>query len=137
MTTLANVTVLLLLVIYNMVIVAALKLRREPATEQGTVYHAPFPLLLVGLVGNTVLAVYVVVDDWTSLLWCGGLIGVGIDDGNTRVTRGTELRVKRDLREQLHGITETSAEHPRHVRAAALTEDVVGMYLPAVGTRRH
>jgi len=77
-TTLAAVTVLLLLVIYDMVIIAALKLRRDPATEQGTVYHAPVPLLVVGLVGNTVLAVYVVVDDWTSLLWCGGLIGVGL-----------------------------------------------------------
>lgn len=35
-------------------------------------------MTVVGLAGNAVLAVYVVVDDWTSLLWCGGLIGVGL-----------------------------------------------------------
>ncbi len=77
-TTLANVTVLLLLVIYDLVIISALKLRGDPDTGTGATFRAPTPLLAVGLVGNLVLAVYVVVDDWTSLLWCGGLVGVGL-----------------------------------------------------------
>lgn len=77
-TTLANVTVLLLLVIYDLVIISALKLRGDADTGTGSTFRAPTPLLAVGLVGNLVLAVYVVVDDWTSLLWCGGLVGVGL-----------------------------------------------------------
>ncbi|MGP3376944.1 hypothetical protein, partial [Escherichia coli] len=77
-TTLANVTVLLLLVIYDLVIISALKLRGDADTGSGSTFKAPTALLAVGLLGNVVLAVYVVVDDWTSLLWCGGLVGVGL-----------------------------------------------------------
>jgi amino acid transporter len=77
-TTLANVTVLLLLVIYDLVIFSALKLRGDADGGSGSTFRAPTPLLFVGVAGNLVLAIYVVVDDWTSLLWCGGLIGVGL-----------------------------------------------------------
>ncbi len=77
-TTLANVTVLLLLVIYDLVIISALKLRGDADSGSGSTFKAPTALLAVGLVGNLVLAAYVVVDDWTSLLWCGGLVGVGL-----------------------------------------------------------
>lgn len=58
---LAAVTVVLLLVVYVMVIVSALKLRGRD--EMPETYHAPTPLLLLGLVGNLVLLGWVVYDD--------------------------------------------------------------------------
>ncbi|WP_139977710.1 APC family permease [Nocardioides litoris] len=74
-TTLADVTVLLLLAVYSMVIAATFALRgRDEGPE---VYHAPRPVLVLGLVGNLAVAVYMVVADWTSLLWVGGLLAVG------------------------------------------------------------
>jgi amino acid transporter len=74
-TTLADVTVLLLLVVYSMVIAATFRLRGHD--ERDGVYRAPTVLLVLGLVGNVAVAAYMVVDDWTSLLWCGGLVGIG------------------------------------------------------------
>lgn len=74
-TTLANVTVVFLLFIYALVIVSALKLRGHD--EQGENFHANTALLYVGLVGNVVLLVYVIVDDPSSLLWVLGLLAVG------------------------------------------------------------
>lgn len=74
-TTLANVTVVFLLFIYALVIVAALKLRGKD--EHGDTYRANTPLLYVGLVGNAVLLVYVIVDDPSSLLWVSGLLAIG------------------------------------------------------------
>ena len=73
---LATVTVVLLLSVYVMVIVSALKLRGTDETAES--YRAPTALLLAGLVGNLVLLGYVAYDDPTSLLWCAGLIGVGV-----------------------------------------------------------
>ncbi|PSL39174.1 amino acid/polyamine/organocation transporter (APC superfamily) [Labedella gwakjiensis] len=75
-TTLANVTVVFLLFIYGLVIVAALKLRGKD--EHGESFRANTPLLYVGLLGNAVLLVYVVVDDPSSLLWVAGLLAVGV-----------------------------------------------------------
>ncbi|MEO9324520.1 APC family permease [Nocardioides sp. C4-1] len=74
-TKLADVTVLLLLVVYTMVILATFKLRGRD--DDGDTYRAPSVLLVLGVVGNVAVAVYMVVDDWTSLLWCGGLVAVG------------------------------------------------------------
>jgi amino acid transporter len=72
---LATVTVVLLLFIYALVIVSALKLRGQD--EGPDTYRAPTPLLLVGLLGNVVLLGYVVVDDPASLIWCGALLALG------------------------------------------------------------
>ncbi|MBM9460015.1 APC family permease [Nocardioides sp. zg-536] len=72
---LATVTVVLLLFIYFLVILAALKLTGQDESEQ--TFTAPRPLLYVGLLGNVMLLVYVVVDDPTSVIWCAGLLAVG------------------------------------------------------------
>jgi amino acid transporter len=72
---LATVTVVLLLFIYALVIVSALKLRGQDDRED--TYRASTPLLLVGLVGNVVLLGYVVYDDPASLIWCGALLALG------------------------------------------------------------
>jgi amino acid transporter len=72
---LATVTVVLLLFIYALVIVSALKLRGQD--EGPDTYRAPTPLLLVGLLGNVLLLGYVVVDDPASLIWCGALLALG------------------------------------------------------------
>ncbi len=75
-TKLADVTVLLLLVVYSMVILAAFRLRGRDEGPQ--TFRASRPLLVVGLAGNAAVAAYMVIDDWTSLLWCAGLLGVGL-----------------------------------------------------------
>jgi amino acid transporter len=72
---LATVTVVLLLFIYFLVITAALKLSGTDESDQ--TFHAPRALLYLGLVGNAVLLVYVVVDDPTSVVWCAGLLAIG------------------------------------------------------------
>ncbi|WP_051485717.1 APC family permease [Nocardioides sp. J54] len=72
---LATVTVVLLLFIYFLVILAALKLSGQDVTDQ--TFRAPRPLLYVGLIGNIVLLGYVVVDDPTSVVWCAGLLAIG------------------------------------------------------------
>jgi amino acid transporter len=73
---LATVTVVLLLVVYVMVILSALKLRGTDEREHA--YRAPTVLLGAGLVGNLVLLGWVVYDDPASLLWCGSLIAIGV-----------------------------------------------------------
>ena len=73
---LATVTVVFLVFIYALVIVSALKLRGQDETPD--TYRASTPLLCLGLAGNAVLLVYVVVDDPTSLLWAAGLLAVGL-----------------------------------------------------------
>lgn len=72
---LATVTVVLLLFIYALVIAAAMKLTGSDETDK--TFHAPRWLLAIGLVGNAVLLVYVVVDDPTAVIWCAGLLAVG------------------------------------------------------------
>lgn len=72
---LATVTVALTLFIYMLVIGAALKLKGVDETNK--TFKAPTWLLGLGIVGNLVLLVYVIVTDPTSLLWCAGLIAVG------------------------------------------------------------
>jgi len=73
---LATVTVVLILVVYAMVIVAALVLRGTDETPQ--TFRAPTPLLVLGLLGNLMLLGYVVIDDPGSLGWCASLLGVGV-----------------------------------------------------------
>lgn len=73
---LATVTVVFLLAIYALVIVTALKLRGDDEHER--TFRANTPLLYVGLVGNIAILAWTVYDDPTSLLWCAGLIAVGV-----------------------------------------------------------
>jgi len=73
---LALVTVVFLLFIYALVIVSCLKLRGHDEDERA--FRANTPLLLVGLVGNLAILGWSVYDDPTSLLWCAGLVGVGV-----------------------------------------------------------
>ncbi len=73
--TLANVTVVFLLFIYALVIVSALKLRGTEERED--TYRANTPLLWVGIAGNVILLLYVIVDDPSSLLWVAGLLALG------------------------------------------------------------
>ena len=73
---LALVTVLFLLFIYMLVIVSALKLRGRDETED--TYRANTPLLFVGLVGNAAILAWSVYDDPAALLWCAGLLAVGV-----------------------------------------------------------
>jgi amino acid transporter len=73
---LATVTVVLLLAIYAIVIVACLKLRGRD--EEHPFFRANTPLLFVGLVGNLAILYFTVYDDPHSLIWCAGLLGVGL-----------------------------------------------------------
>jgi len=73
---LALVTVVFLLVIYALVIVACLKLRGQDEDER--TFHASTPLLVVGLLGNLAILGFSIYDDPSSLLWCAGLVAVGV-----------------------------------------------------------
>ena len=73
---LALVTVLFLLFIYGLVIVACLKLRGQDEDER--TFRASTPLLLVGLAGNMAILGWSVYDDPVALLWCAGLVAVGV-----------------------------------------------------------
>lgn len=73
---LATVTVVFLLFIYCLVILAALKLSGHDETDK--TFRAPRWLLVPGLLANAVLLWYVIDDDPSSLLWCGGLVAVGV-----------------------------------------------------------
>ncbi len=73
---LAAVTVVLLLVVYAGVIISCLKLRGTGETDD--TFRAPTALLYVGLVGNVMLLYYVISTDPASLVWCAGLVAVGL-----------------------------------------------------------
>ncbi len=73
---LALVTVVFLLFIYALVIVSCLKLRGQDEDERA--FRANTPLLLLGLVGNVAILAWSIYDDPTSLLWCAGLLAVGV-----------------------------------------------------------
>ena len=73
---LALVTVVFLLFIYALVIVACLKLRGQDEDER--TFRANTPLLLVGLVGNLAILGFSLYDDPTSLIWCAGLVALGV-----------------------------------------------------------
>jgi amino acid transporter len=73
---LALVTVVFLLVIYALVIVACLKLRGQDEDER--TFRANTPLLLLGLVGNLAILYFSIYDDPSSLIWCAGLVAVGV-----------------------------------------------------------
>ncbi len=69
-------TVVFLLLIYALVIVSCLKLRGRDEDER--TFRANTPLLLVGLVGNLAILGFSIYDDPSSLIWCAGLIAVGV-----------------------------------------------------------
>ncbi|GAA5115605.1 APC family permease [Alloalcanivorax gelatiniphagus] len=73
---LATVTVVFLLAIYALVIVTCLKLRGRDEDERA--FRANTPLLVVGLLGNLAILYYAVYDDPHSLIWCAGLLAVGV-----------------------------------------------------------
>ncbi len=73
---LSIVTVLFLLFIYALVIISCLKLRGHDEDERS--FRANTPLLLVGLLGNAAIFGWSVYDDPTALIWCAGLIAVGV-----------------------------------------------------------
>ncbi|SDE24994.1 APC family permease [Auraticoccus monumenti] len=73
---LATVTVVFLLFIYALVIISALKMRGHDETDQ--TYRAPTVALYIGILGNALLLVYVVVTDPASLIWVGGLLALGL-----------------------------------------------------------
>ena len=72
---LATVTVVFL-AIYALVIVTCLKLRGRD--EENAFFRANTPLLFVGLVGNLAILYSPIYDDPHSLIWCAGLLGVGL-----------------------------------------------------------
>ena len=74
--TLALVTVVFLLAIYALVIVTCLKLRGRDEDER--TFRANTPLLFVGLIGNLAILGFSIYDDPSSLLWCAGLLAVGV-----------------------------------------------------------
>ena len=69
-------TVVFLLAIYALVIVTCLKLRGQDEDERA--FRANTPLLVVGLLGNLAILYYAIYDDPTSLIWCAGLLAVGV-----------------------------------------------------------
>jgi amino acid transporter len=73
---LATVTVVLLLVIYTMVIVACLRLGTTDVDSDH--YRAPRWALGLGILGNLAVLAYTVIDDPASLVWCAGLVAVGV-----------------------------------------------------------
>lgn len=72
---LVSVTVVFTLFIYGLVIVSALKLRKEGEVE-GT-FRPPLALMITGIVANAVLLAYVVITDPGSLIYCAALLAVG------------------------------------------------------------
>lgn len=76
---LAAVTVVFTLFIYGLVIIATLKLRGDADdADDDEHYTAPTALLYAGLVGNAGLLVYTVLLDPGSLIYCAGLLGLGL-----------------------------------------------------------
>lgn len=73
---LATVTVLFLILVYAMVCLAALKLRKSPVDHDH--YTAPTVLLVLGAVANVGILIYTIVDDPGSLVWCGGILLIGV-----------------------------------------------------------
>ena len=73
---LANVTVVFLLFIYALVIVSAFKLDNQDRHD--LTFRAPRVLLWTGLVANVLILGYVIYDDASSLLYCAGLLSVGL-----------------------------------------------------------
>jgi hypothetical protein len=58
------------------VIVTCLKLRGRDEDER--TFRANTPLLIIGLIGNLAILGFSIYDDPSSLLWCAGLLAVGV-----------------------------------------------------------
>jgi amino acid transporter len=76
LSTLADTTVLLLLLVFVAVHIALLVLRRTPVDHDH--FRAPTVLPWLGAVTCAGLAVETVVDDPELLLWAGGLLAFGL-----------------------------------------------------------
>jgi amino acid transporter len=76
LTTLADTTVLLLLLVFIAVHIALLVLRRTPVEHDH--FRAPTVLPWLGAATCAALAVQTVADDPKLLLWAGGLIALGL-----------------------------------------------------------
>ncbi len=74
---LATVTVLFLIVVYGVVCLSALVLRRGSGVDHEH-YRAPTFLLYLGVVANVAILVYTAIDDPGSLVWCGGILAIGV-----------------------------------------------------------
>ena len=57
-------------------IVTCLKLRGQDEDER--TFRANTPLLIVGLLGNLAILGFSIYDDPSSLIWCAGLLAVGV-----------------------------------------------------------
>lgn len=73
---LATVTVVFTLFIYALVCVSAIKLRGQDEDED--TFIAPMWLLVLGIIGNSVVLIYVVYDDPGALVYCAALLGIGL-----------------------------------------------------------
>jgi amino acid transporter len=105
--TLALVTVVLLLAIYALVIVSCLKLRGRDESEQ--TYRANTPLLILGLIGNLAILGFSIYDDPSSLIWCAGLIALGVVLFLIEYAFGTRNRPKGTERGDPAATTRTEA----------------------------
>ena len=57
-------------------IVTCLKLRGRDEDER--TFRANTPLLIIGLIGNLAILGFSIYDDPSSLIWCAGLLAVGV-----------------------------------------------------------
>lgn len=73
---LATVTVVFLIAVYAMVCASALRLRRAAVDHDH--YTAPTALLWIGVIGNVALLLYTAYDDPGALVWCAGMLALGV-----------------------------------------------------------
>lgn len=73
---LATVTVVFLIIVYGVVCLAALKLRGSSVDHEH--YTAPTVLLWLGVIANAGILVYTVIEDPGALLWCVGILAIGV-----------------------------------------------------------
>ncbi len=85
---LATVTVLFLIVVYGMVCVCALKLRRTEVEHRH--YRAPTVILWLGVIANAAILAHTAIEDPSSILWCAALLAIGavLYVVNNAVTKG-------------------------------------------------
>jgi APA family basic amino acid/polyamine antiporter len=74
---LATVTVVFLIIVYGMVCLSALVLRRGDGVEHEH-YRAPTYLLYLGVAANVGILVHTAIDDPGSLVWCAAILAIGV-----------------------------------------------------------
>ncbi len=73
---LAVVTTLFLIVVYGMVCLSAIRLRRTRVDHDH--YSAPLVILVAGVVANAAILVHTTIDDPGSLVWCAAILAIGV-----------------------------------------------------------